>query len=169
MSKDEDHSKLEDRFLKIKPVSLNASCYRMVSQKYDVLNTNGSLLYPGRYNNGKFRVLYTADSQEVCKREQARKTAIKTKLTYKIAKLNVKLRKVINLTNEKNLKILNIQKDGLLGDCWILTQQIASLAYQKGYEALLVPSVTRKGNNIILFLENFTKDSTLKKVTEKSI
>lgn len=169
MSEDEDHSKLEDRFLKIKPVPLSTSCYRMVSQKYGVLNTNGSLLYLGRYSNGEFRVLYAADSREVCKQEHARKTAIKTKLAYKIAKLNVKLNKVINLTNEKNLKMLDIQKDDLLGDRWILTQHIASLAYQKGYEALLVPSVTGKGNNIILFPENFTKDSTLKKVREKAI
>ena len=97
----------------------------------------------------------------------ARKTDIKTKLVYKIAKLKVKLRKVFDLTNEKNLKALDIQEDNLIGSSWNFTQHIASLAYQKGYEALLVPSVTRKGNNIILFPENFTKDSTIKKETEE--
>lgn len=169
MSEKKNSAEIEKRFLEIKPISLNASCYRIVSQKYDALNTNGSLLYPGRYNSGEFLVLYTSDSREVCAAELARKTEIKTKLVYKIAKLKVKLRKVFDLTNEKNLKTLDIQEDNLIGSSWNLTQHIASLAYRKGYEALLVPSATGKGNNIILFPENFTKDSTIKKETEEII
>ena len=169
MPEKKNRNKIEKRFLEIKPISLDAFCYRMVSQKYDTLNTNGSLLYPGRYNSGEFLVLYTSDSREVCEAELARKTEIKTKLIYKIAKLNVKLRKVFDLTNEKNLKALDIQEDNLIGGSWNLTQHIASLAYQKGYEALLVPSATGKGNNIILFPENFTKNSTIKKETEEII
>ncbi|MBL7085226.1 MAG: RES family NAD+ phosphorylase [Candidatus Omnitrophica bacterium] len=163
------HRSLEDYFLKIKPTPLSAPCYRIVSPKYDVLNTNGSLQYLGRYSNRRFRVLYTAAAQEVCKREQARKTTVRTKFTYKIAKLNVKLKKALDLTNEKNLKMLKIQKDELVSEDWTLTQHIASLAYQNGYEALVIPSVTEKGNNIVLFPENFTKESTLKKVEEKAI
>ncbi|MBU4502878.1 MAG: RES family NAD+ phosphorylase, partial [Nanoarchaeota archaeon] len=97
------------------------------------------------------------------------KTEIKTKLTYKITKLNVKLKKVLDLTNEKNLRVLDIQEDNLIGDSRDITQHIASLAYQKGYEALLVPSAAGKGNNIILFPENFTKDSTIKKETEEIV
>ena len=57
---------IEKRFLEIKPISLDAFCYCIVSQKYDALNTNGSLLYPGRYNSGEFLVLYASDSREVC-------------------------------------------------------------------------------------------------------
>jgi|GEM_PF-3228695 len=167
MPEKKNSDEIEKRFLEIKPISLNASCYRIVSQKYDALNTNGSLLYPGRYNSGEFLVLYVSDSREVCAAELARKTEIKTKLIYKIAKLKVKLRKVFDLTNEKNLKALDIQKDSLMGSSWNLTQHIASLACRKGYEALLVPSATGKGNNIILFPENFTKDSTIKKETEE--
>ena len=87
----------------------------------------------------------------------------------KIAKLNVKLRKVFDLTNEKNLKALGIQEDNLIGSSWDFNQHIASLAYQKGYEALLVLSATGKGNNIILFPGNFTKDSTIKKEIEEII
>lgn len=157
----------ENRFLEIKPISLNASCYRMVSQKYDALNTNGSLLYSGRYNSGEFLVLYTSDSREVCEAELVRKTGIKVKLTYKIVKLNVKLGKVFDLTNEKNLKALDIQKDNLIGSRWNFTQHIANLAYQKGYEALLAPSATGKENNIILFPGNFTKNYTIKKEAEE--
>jgi len=162
-------AEIEKRFLGIKPILLNVSCYRIVSQKYDALNTNGSLLYPGRYNSGEFFVLYTSDSREVCVAELARKAGIKTKLICKIAKLNVRLKKVLDLTNEKNLKILDIQKDSLIGSNWNFTQHIASLVYHKGYEALLVPSATGKGNNIILFPGNFAKDSVIKKETEKII
>ncbi len=169
MPEKKNSAEIEKRLLEIKPISLNASCYRIVSQKYDALNTNGSLLYPGRYNSGEFLVLYTSDSREVCGAELARKAEIKTKLICKIAKLNVKLKKVFDLTNEKNLKVLDIQKDSLIGSSWNFTQHIASLAYRKGYEALLVPSATGKGNNIILFPENFTKDSTIKKETEEII
>lgn len=169
MSEKKNYSKTEKHFLEIKPISLDTSCYRMVSQKYDALNTNGSLLYPGRYNSGEFLVLYASDSREVCKAELARKTEIKTKLTYKVAKLNVKLKKVVDLTNEKNLRALDIQENNLIGGSWDITQHIARLAYQKGYEALLVPSATGKGNNIILFPANFTKGSTIKKETEEII
>lgn len=169
MPEKKNSDEIEKRFLEIKPISIDASYYRMVSQKYDALNTNGSLLYPGRYNSGEFLVLYASDSREVCAAELARKTEIKTKLVYKIAKLNVKLRKVFDLTNEKNLKALDIQEDNLIGSSWNFTQHIASLAYRKGYEALLAPSVTGKGNNIILFPGNFTKDSTIKKESEEII
>lgn len=167
MSKQRPHSKLEDRFLKIKPLSLSKVCCRMVSSKYDVLNSDGSLRYSGRYNNREFRVLYTADSQEICKRELARKTTVKTKLIHKIGRVKVKLKKVIDLTKEENLKILDIKKDDLVGNSWSLTQRIAALAYQKGYEAFVVPSVTGKGSNTILFPDNFTEKSILKKTEEK--
>lgn len=167
MPEKKNSDEIEKRFLEIKPISLDASCYRIVSQKHDILNTNGSLLYPGRYSSGEFPVLYASASREVCEAELTRKTGIKTKLIYKIAKLNVKLKKVFDLTNEKNLKALDIREDNLIGSSWNFTQHIASLAYQKGYEALLVPSATGKGNNIILFPENFTKDSTIKKEAEE--
>lgn len=169
MPKKQSQSELEYRFFRVKPISLSTSCYRIVSQKYDALNTNGSLLYFGRYGNKDFLVLYTADSEEVCQAEQARKTKIKTKLIYKIAKLNVRFRKIIDLTSEKNIKRLNIQKEDLIDDNWDLTQHIATLAYQKGYEGLLVPSATGKGNNIILFPDNFSKNSIIKKIAEKTV
>ncbi len=168
MPKQLSRSRLEERFLKIEPIRLSRFCYRMVSPKYDVLNTNGSLLYPGRYSNKEFRVLYTADSPEVCRQELSRKTAVKTKLIYKIAELQIKLKKVIDLTNEQNLKLLDIQKADLAGNSWDITQCIASAAYQKGYEALLVPSVTGKGSNLVLFPDNFAKESTLKITREES-
>lgn len=169
MPRKQSYSNLERRFLEINPIPLSTSCYRIVSQKYDALNTNGSLLYFGRYSNKEFLVLYTADSEEVCHAERARKTKIKTKFIYKIAKLDVKLKKIIDLTSEKNIKMLNIQKDDLIGDSRDIPQHIAALAYRKGYEGLLVPSATGKGNNIILFPENFSKNSTIKKVVEKII
>lgn len=155
----QSHSNLERRFLKVKPIPLDTSCYRIVSQKYDALNTNGSLLYFGRYSNKEFPVLYIADSEEACKAEQARKTKTKTKFTCKITKLNIKLSKIIDLMSEKNRKILNIQKDDLVDDNWELTQHIATLVYQKGYEGFLVPSATGKGKNVILFPDNFSKNS----------
>ncbi len=167
MLQKQGHSNLEHRFLKVKPIPLSTACYRIVSRKYDVLNTNGSLLYFGRYSNKEFLVLYTADFEELCEAELARKTKIKTKFIYKIAKLNLRLRKIIDLTSEKNIKLLNIQRDDLIGDNWDIPQLIAVLAYQKGYEGLLVPSATEKGNNIILFPDNFSKNSAIKKMAEK--
>ncbi|MCX5699515.1 MAG: RES family NAD+ phosphorylase [Candidatus Omnitrophica bacterium] len=169
MPEKKNSGEIEKRFLEIKPIPLDTSCYRVVSQKYDALNTNGSLLYPGRYNSGEFLVLYASDSREVCAAELARKAEIRTKFIYKIVKLKVKLRKVFDLTNEKNLKALDIQEDNLIGSSWNFTQALASLAYRKGYEALLVPSAAGKGNNIILFPGNFTKDSTIKKEEEEIV
>ena len=162
-----NHKDIEKSFTNIQPVSLDTVCYRIVSEKHDPLSTNGSLLVHGRYNNGRFLVLYTSESKEVCTAEKERKTTLKTKLTYKIAKIKAKFKKVLDLTDSDNLKKLGVKKEDLISDDWSITQYIATLAVQKGYEAILVPSATKKGNNLVIFPENYSKGSIVDKTEEE--
>lgn len=160
---------LKRRFSKIKTTSLSTFCYRAVSQKHDVLDTDGSLQYSGRYSTKRFRILHTTNSKENCQAERERKTKIKTKSVYKLAKLKVKVRKIIDLTNREILKTLNLQKSDLTSDNWNLTQRIATLAYQKGYEGFIAPSAAGQGYNILLFPGNFTKSSTVETIREEKL
>jgi len=161
--------KENDKFSRLKVFSTDKVCYRIVSAGHDPLSTNGSLLYHGRYNNGRFLVLYAATSEKVCSEEQKRKTTVNVKGAYKRAKLEVKLKKVIDLTDEKNLAVIDVKKEDLICDEWTITQHIANMAYQKGIEALIVPSATGKGENIVMFTENFTNSTSVKKIDEKEI
>jgi len=160
---------LEKSFAKIQPVSLDTVCYGIVSEKHDSLNSNGSLLVSGRYNNRQFLVLYFSESKEVCFAEKERKTTIKTKSIYKIAKIKAKLKKVLDLTNSDNLKKLSVKKEELISEDWSIPQHIATLAFQKGDEAILVPSATRKGNNLVIFPENYSKGSIVDKTLEETL
>jgi len=159
----------KDKFSKLKVFPIERVCYRIVSKGHDPLSTNGSLLYHGRYNNGRFLVLYAAASEKVCSEERKRKTTVKVKGAYKRAKLKVKIKKVIDLTDEKNLEAIDIKKEDLICNDWTITQHIANMAYQKGIEAIIVPSATGKGENIVMFTENFTNSTSVKKIDEKEI
>jgi len=51
---------------------------------------------------------------------------------------------------------------------WNLTQQIARLAYQIEVEAILVPSSTGKGNNLVVFDKHIKKEN-IKLISKKKI
>ncbi len=162
-------TKLGDKFSEISPISFVGYGYRIVRQEYDPLSTEGSLKYGGRYNvKGKFGALYIGDSQSVCEAEMEQKTSgFRAKFKHKIAKLEISFRRVIDLTNEENCKILNIKKDQLLSEDRTLPQSLSYLAYHMGYEALITPSATGRGENIIVFPDNIKKGSSIKKVSEE--
>ena len=143
--------------------------YRIVRQEYDPLSIEGSLEYGGRYNvKEKFGALYMGNSQSVCEAEMEQKTSgFRAKFKHKIAKLKISFRRVIDLTNEENCKILKIGKEQLLSEDKTLPKSLGYLAYHMCYEALIVPSATGKGKNIIVFPDNVKKGSSIKKVSEK--
>jgi len=162
---------LNERFNKVSPTTLTTFCYRIVREEFDPLSTDGSMQISGRYNiKGKFGVLYAGESQAVCEAEILRKTCgLPTKFKYKLAKLKVSFKKVLDLTDKATLKALKINESQLIDEDHTLTQKIAYFAYHNGYEALIAPSTTNKGNTIVLFPDNFAKKSSLKKTLEKSI
>ncbi len=160
---------------KIFPVSLVDFFFRIVSRKHEkhILSTEGSRVSGGRYNDpGIDGILYLGESEEVCMAEIKRKDPLFS-LKYVVGKIKVRLDKVLDLTKEENLKIFGINKEDLVkgekeGE-YKITRAIGREAYKKGYEALLVPSITGKGNNLVVFIPNLKEEAEqvkLKKTSE---
>lgn len=150
---------------KISVSRIAGTYFRLVSSKRkdEILSLQGSFAYGGRYNPpGEFGALYLSANSEVCYAERERKAKKDTLLTQTEGKIKVSLKKVLDLTNAKNLKKLEIEKEDLVKDPskdgWDLTWNVARIAYQCGIEAILVPSVTGKGNNLIVFDKYVTSE-----------
>jgi RES domain-containing protein len=146
---------------KIKKTTLSVvrgTYYRIVSQKYkdQILSTEGSLKYGGRYNPARhFGVLYLSESKEVCLAERSQKTAANLLEFQVIGKIKVTCTDVLDLTNTKNLKTLGLTAADLTlpGNTagWKLPQQISYVARQTKIKGLLVPSAATKGKNLVIF------------------
>jgi RES domain-containing protein len=161
---------------KIKLVSLSKIFFRLVPLKYtnDILNPQGNSESGGRYNPpGEFTVLYLGESENVCKAEYNARTNPDLLTSHKIlGKLEISLEKVLDLTDDTNLEILGLKKKDLMykkkENGWNLTQQIARLAYQIEVEAILVPSSTKKGNNLAVF-DKHIKKKNIKLISKKKV
>ena len=162
-------------FQRLPSISLQGKFFRIVSKKHqdEILDTQGSLEFGGRYNSpGVAGVLYLGESKQVCKAERERKSPSVLLLPQVIATIKVSLQKVLDLTNPGNLKNIGIKKQDLLrserkGDGYELPRKLAAWAYRVGYEALLVPSATGKGKNLVVFLNQCLKGSLVEVISKK--
>ncbi|MBU4287342.1 MAG: RES domain-containing protein [Syntrophaceae bacterium] len=162
-------------FQKIKPVSFSGAFFRSVSLKHsgEIIDTEGSFEHGGRYNPMReFGALYMSASKEVCKKEITQKQREAFLGPRIIGQIKVSVTKLLDLTNTGNLKKLGIKKEDLIRDKdkggWTLTWEMARLAYNTGYEAILSPSVTSKGSNLVVFDKSLstTKIALLSKTQE---
>lgn len=157
---------------KIKLVSLSKIFFRLVLLIHTnkILNPQGNYECGGRYNPPKeFAALYLGESENVCKAERIGKTP-DLFASRIIGKIEVSFGKVLDLTDDTNLEKLGLKKKDLMykekEGGWNLTQQIARLAYQMGVEAILFPSSTGKGNNLVVFDKHIKKES-IKLISKK--
>ena len=89
---------------------------------------------------GKFGVLYASDSPETCRAERLRLVQDETLLIdHVIAHIEVRLTKVLDLTDASIRRAISVSKAELVRDDFSLTQAIGHLAQQLGFEALRVP------------------------------
>lgn len=160
---------------------LEGLCFRIVPARYEaeILSVEGSRRYGGRYNpKGEFGVLYLAEGEEVARAEVLRKVgevpdALKEPRIC--GAVRVRLTKVLDLTDERILKGLGIRWEDLLQDTgdrekdYGLPRRVARAARAAGFEALRVPSVTSKGNNLVLFPENLSESSQVQVERKKPI
>jgi len=160
---------------KIKLVSLSKIFFRLVPLKYtnEILNPQGNNESGGRYNPpGEFTVLYLGESENVCKAESSARTNPDFLTSQILGKIEISFEKVLDLTDDANLKILGLKKKDLMykksENGWNLTQQIARLAYQTEVKAILVPSSTRKGNNLAVFDKHIKKEN-IKLISKKKV
>jgi len=147
--------------------------FRLISSKHadEILSPLGSLEYGGRYNPpGEFGALYIGETREVCEAERNRKTKDFLLVSQITGKIKVSCEKVLDLTDPKTLKKLGIKKEELLREekdgGWDLTWNIARLAYQFGIEAILAPSITGVGNNLVIF-DKYIKSGKVKLISKR--
>jgi RES domain-containing protein len=138
----------------------------MVAKEHEneILNVQGSSQVGGRYNPpGEFGVLYLSENEKVSVAERLRKGESPYPMT--LAEIEVNLSEVLDLTDDTHVKRLGINKGDLLrvtGNVaydYGITREIASRARAKGIEGLLVPSVTSKGKNLVIFIDNLKSKS----------
>lgn len=158
---------------KLAPSSLTGTYFRSVSSDHEseVLDTRGSFEHGGRYNPiGEFGSLYMGDSEELCKAEVAKRIKTDCAVPQATRRIRVSLTNVLDLTKAKTLKKIGITKQDLIQQRntggWKLTQNIARSTYKSGYEAILAPSATSKGNNLVIFAKSI--DTTKIKVVPKT-
>jgi RES domain-containing protein len=90
--------------------------------------------------------------------------AEETALPRVLVAIRVSLQRVLNLTDQRPRKALGVNRGQLTGEDWracnasdaeALTQAIGRLAWENGWEGLLVPSSADVGGvNLIVFLSN---------------
>jgi len=159
---------------KIKLVSLSKIFFRLVLLIHtnEILSPQGNYNCGGRYNPPReFAALYLGESENVCKAERIAKTPALFAPQI-LGKIEVSLGKVLDLTDDTNLEKLGLKKEDLIykkiEDGWNLSQQIARLAYQIEVEAILFPSSTGKGNNLVVFDKHIKKEN-IKLISKKKV
>ncbi len=151
-------------------------CFRCVKPVYssslDAFSGEGTLKTSGRFHViGKVLVVYTSTDLKTAEWEYtntARSRGFDSAhlLPYTAISANVKLSKVLNLSNSAVRKMLKVTLKELRGAPWdssateTLTQVIGRLAYEAGFEAILAPS-GGGGQNLNVFRQNLLTGSLL--------
>jgi RES domain-containing protein len=142
---------------------LSAVVFRVVREGLDPLATTGSLKAGGRFNPpNEFSALYTSLEAATAAKEVARglrQRGIDPKQfpegAWWVYELEVKLESVLDLSAADVLQKSGIPESSLTGSDVNTTRQIGAEARERGYEALLVPSVAAFGSkNLVIFLDN---------------
>ena len=161
--------------------SFSGYCYRCVKPQYsnrlDAFSGAGSQKVSGRFHvKGKFIVVYTSTSLSAAGWEYlntAASAGIDTAylLPYTAISAAVTLSRVLDLTDPLVRRALNVTLVGLRASVWAgnsqetFTQLIGRLAYEAGFEAILVPSAG-SGQNLNIFRQNLQPASSVKIVNE---
>lgn len=131
----------------------------------------GSFLRGGRFNRiGHFHVLYLSTDEETCLAEMKKyadrgSLPLKKPTPYTLAPWEVKLTKVLDLTDDEVRQKLQIDEDMICKTDWetlqnyyeiqASTQRLGEVARDSGFAALLTPSAARTGGkNLSVFVDN---------------
>jgi RES domain-containing protein len=116
----------------------------------------GAYLHGGRYNIQRyFGVLYTSLDLDTARREFDRYGAIPLKDGLMEASIELELTHVLDLTDSRVLSLLRVNAHQLVGDSYVVPQEIARQCWEVGIEGLIVPSAAVTGaRNLALFMDN---------------
>lgn len=152
------------------------SAWRAHKRKYLPTDPGGSLNVSGRYNRGLdqfpadhvWPALYLSLGPDICLGEILRHItpALLPALNgYRLSELTLELGVVLDCRDPASMGLT--LEDFCDETDYRLTQAIAMAAIALGAEAILVPSATCLGNNLILFSTNLLPTSRLTVVTSR--
>lgn len=170
-----------------KAISFDGICFRVASQRYatqkELLSTKGSLS-GGRFNfKGTFGVLYLSCDPHTCLEEATRAAEaylidVANGMPRTTAAIEVKLSKVLDLTDSKIRRAVGINQSILTKPGWraiqdtgeeAVTQLIGRAARRAGFEAILVMSSVWKGKNLDIFSDNLLPSSLLSIINKQEL
>lgn len=148
----------------------NGPAWRIHDQKYRPDDSAGSLNVSGRFNRGRdqfpvketWSVLYLALGRDVALAEMIRhlrpELLSRTK-NKRLTEFRVELRSVVDC---RDLTRLGVSPSEFFHDTnYMVPQELAKAALDRGSDAMLVPSATLLGDNLIIFADNLDKSSQM--------
>jgi RES domain-containing protein len=163
-------------------ITFNGVCFRVVSQRYatqhNACSTQGSVIAGGRFNfKNTFGVLYLSLDPHTCLDEKTHAAAqisldaVAKLLPVTTISIEVKISRVLDLTDSHLRKTLGISKKILTDTDWehiqevlqreAITQSIGRFARDANFEAILVPSGVSRGKNLDIFPDRLLSTSFL--------
>lgn len=133
--------------------------HRVVRRGRDPLSIEGSLRGGGRYNaGGEFGALYTSFEEKTAAAEVLRRAGADPSQYpegyYWDYELEVQLEAVLDVTDATVLSSVSLTPEALTGADWAVTQEVARMAREDGFQGILVPSATQPGSkNLVIFLD----------------
>jgi RES domain-containing protein len=160
-------------------INFEGTCFRNVQQRFanqeNIESSKGSFDAGGRYNIKEgFEVLYLSCDIHTCIEEtthvmRAQDFDVGEALPRTLVAFDVKLSKVLNLTDKNIIEALGISETALKDTDWqksqsgsstpVVTQLLGKSAKDVGFEAMLVPSAVWEGTNIDIFTQVVPQNS----------
>lgn len=147
--------------------SVQGTFFRLLLAAFakEPLSIEGSLRHGGRYNPpGAFGALYCGEKPAVCAAEILKRAVGQRLAPYRLARVRVKLHRVLDLTDPTTLAALNLRSEDLQGLDWQPTQRLAAQARAAGFEGLLAPSAAGPGRNLVIFPDRLDSRSRIRPV-----
>lgn len=145
---------------------------------FEATSFGGALLYSARYHRAPdlfppdqtWPALYLALAPETSLGEVYRHIVpqrMQRINDYRLSELRVTLSHVLDCSD---VKALGLDRDALLDDTdFVVGQELAAAAVARDSEAILVPSATRLGDNLIVFPYNLRPTSHLQAVGSRDL
>ena len=146
-------------FFRSAPVrEFSGTVYRICPARYEghLVSMRGSFLHGARYNiRGYFGALYTSLPERPHAARWRAYVTVPPIGGFVEASIGLRLRRVVDLTNQRLLHKATIEWRQLLETRFSITQEIGLRAWENGIEALLAPSAANPAErNLAVFLDN---------------
>jgi hypothetical protein len=150
-----------DAVLACPTISWESEVTRFHARRYPATDPGGSLRFPGRYHRD-WPTLYTCIRPEAVIGEFLRHStpsALSRLAVMRLSTLSVRLEALMDC---RDASLMGLDRETLLHDIdYDLTQAVGEAALTRGVEGILVPSATRLGDNLILWVAQIRPGSQI--------